>query len=92
MKRIGLMFALLLLWAPTQPKHDSHHPLTADDWKEVMNKVLLLEDSGLMPTLLPTIMRNRDTLALTEEQINSFRALRKKNYTNMVNIMYEIIE
>jgi hypothetical protein len=92
MKRIGLMFALLLLWAPTQAKHDSHHPLTADDWKEVMNKVLLLEDSGLMPTLLPTIMRNRDTLALTEEQINSFRAWRKKNYTNMVNIMNEIIE
>jgi hypothetical protein len=45
-----------------------------------------------MPTLLPTIMRNRDTLALTEEQINSFRAWRKKNYTNMVNIMNEIIE
>jgi hypothetical protein len=92
MKRIGLMFALLLLWAPAQAKHDSHHPLTADDWKEVMNKVLLLEDSGLMPTLLPVIMRNRDTLALTKEQVSAFRAWRKENYTNMVNVMNEIIE
>ena len=92
MKRIGLMFTLLLLCAPVQAKHDSHHPLTADDWKEIMNKVLLLEDSGLMPTLLPVIMRNRDTLALTDEQVSAFRAWRKENYTNMVNIMNEIIE
>ena len=45
-----------------------------------------------MPTLLPVIMRNRDTLALTDEQITAFRAWRKKNYTTMVNIMNEIIE
>ena len=57
-----------------------------------MGKVILLEDSGLMPTLLPVIMRNRDSLALTEEQLNAFRAWRKNNYTNMVNIMNEIIE
>jgi hypothetical protein len=66
--------------------------LTADDWKEVMDKVVLLEDSGLMPTLLPVIMRNQDTLELTDEQINAFRAWRKKNYTHMVNVMNEIIE
>ena len=92
MKQIGLLLALLLLWAPVLAKHNSDHPLTADDWKEVMEKVVLLEDSGLMPTLLPVIMRNRDTLGLTEEQIHAFRTWRKKNYTNMVNIMNEIIE
>ena len=37
-------------------------------------------------------MRNRDTLELTDEQVNAFRAWRKKNYTNMVNVMNEIIE
>jgi hypothetical protein len=42
--------------------------------------------------MLPLIMRNRDTLELTDEQVNAFRAWRKKNYTNMVNIMNEIIE
>ena len=57
-----------------------------------MDKVVLLEGTGLMPTLLPVIMRNRDTIDLTDEQVNSFRAWRKKNYTHMVNIMNEIIE
>lgn len=92
MKIIGILTALFILCAPVQAKHRSDHPLSADDWKEVMDKVVLLEDSGLMPTLLPVIMRNRDTLALTDEQITAFRAWRKKNYTTMVNIMNEIIE
>mgnify|MGYP001828485156 CR=1 FL=1 len=73
-------------------KHNSEHPLSAEDWKAVMGKVVLLEDSGLMPTLLPVIMRNGDALALTEEQLIKFRAWRKNNYTNMVNIMNDIIE
>jgi hypothetical protein len=92
MKIIGILTALFIFSAPLQAKHRSDHPLSANDWKEVMDKVILLEDSGLMPTLLPVIMRNRDTLALTDEQISAFRVWRKKNYTNMVNIMNEIIE
>ena len=92
MKYIGVFSALFLMCASVQASHDSDHPLSADEWKEVMGKVVLLEDSGLVPTLLPTIMRNRDTLELTDEQVSAFRAWRKKNYTNMVNVMNEIIE
>ncbi len=92
MKIIAVFSAIFLLCTSVQAKHDSDHPLTADDWKEVMGKVILLEDSGLMPTLLPVIMRNRDALALTDEQVTAFRVWRKKNYTNMVNIMNEIID
>jgi hypothetical protein len=73
-------------------KHGSDHPLSPEDWDEVKGKVELLEASGLMPTLLPVIMRNRDALQLTDEQVNAFRAWRKQNYTNMVNIMNKIIE
>jgi len=91
-KYIGIISAILLICTPVQAKHNSDHPLSAEDWKEVMEKVVLLEDSGLMPTLLPVIMRNQDTLQLTTEQLNTFRAWRKKNYTNMVNIMNKIIE
>jgi hypothetical protein len=87
MKYIGIVVAFFFLLAPVQAKHNSDHPLSADDWKEVMGKVVLLEDSGLVPTLLPTIMRNRDTLELTDEQVSAFRAWRKENYTNMVNVM-----
>ena len=92
MKQIGTFFACLFFCTAIAAKHNSEHPLSDEDWQEVMNKVVLLEDSGLMPTLLPTIMRNRDILQLTDEQVNSFRAWRKSNYTNMVNVMNEIIE
>ena len=92
MKYTGFLVALLLLGTSAQAKHNSDHPLTDEDWKEVMSKVDLLEPSGLMPMLMPTIMLNRDALQLTEEQVNAFRAWRQKNYTHMVNVMNEIIE
>ena len=88
---IGIFIGFFFLVSASQAKHNSDHPLSADDWKEVMNKVDLLEPSGLMPMLMPTIMLNRDTLQLTDEQVNAFRAWRKKNYTHMVNIMNEVI-
>ena len=89
---IAVFFTFLFICTTALAKHNSDHPLSADDWKEVMDKVVLLESSGLMPTLLPVIMRNQDTLELTDDQINAFRAWRKKNYTQMVNVMNEIIE
>ena len=92
MKYLGIFIVSIIFWSTSQAKHNSDHPLTADDWKEVMDKVVLLESSGLMPTLLPVIMRNQDTLELSDEQINAFRAWRKKNYTHMVNVMNEIID
>ena len=92
MRFIPVLIAFFFISTTALAKHDSDHPLTADDWKEVMDKVVLLEDSGLMPTLLPIIMRNQDTLELTAEQISAFRAWRKQNYTHMVNVMNEIIE
>lgn len=88
---VGIFIAFFLA-LPVQAKHNSEHPLSAEDWEEVMGKVILLERSGFLPTLLPIIMINKDALQLTDEQINAFRAWRKKNYTNMVNIMDEIIE
>ena len=92
MKHSAILFVLILISSAVLAKHGSDHPLTPDDWKEVMEKVLLLENTGLLPTLLPVIMKNQDTLQLTDEQISAFRAWRKENYTNMVNIMNEIIE
>jgi hypothetical protein len=92
MKYAGVFVALFLLGTSAQARHNSDHPLSAEDWKEVMNKVDLLEPSGLMPMLMPTIMLNRDALQLTDEQVNVFRTWRKNNYTRMVNVMNEIIE
>ena len=92
MRYIAVFFTFVFICTTALAKHNSDHPLSADDWTEVMDKVVLLESSGLMPTLLPVIMRNQDTLELTNDQINAFRAWRKKNYTHMVNVMNEIIE
>lgn len=92
MKHVGYVVAFLLLFTSVQAKHSSEHPLTAEDWEEVMGKVMLLEDSGLMPLLLPVIMGNKDALQLTNEQVVVFRSWRKNNYTNMVNVMNKIIE
>ena len=72
MKYIGVFSALFHICTFVLASHDSDHPLSADEWKEVMGKVVLLEDSGLVPTLLPTIMRNRDMLELTDEQWEKF--------------------
>ena len=92
MKYSVIFAALFFLSTAVLSRHSADHPLSADDWENIMGKVVLLEDSGLMPTLLPVIMRNQDTLQLTDEQIKGFRTWRKNNYTNMVNIMNEIIE
>ena len=89
---IGIFIGFFFLVSASQAKHNSDHSLSAEDWKEVMSKVDLLEPSGLMPMLMPTIMLNRDALQLTDEQVNAFRAWRQNNYTHMVNIMNEVIE
>jgi len=89
---VTLFSLFFLITTNALSKHNSDHPLSPEDWNEVKAKVELLESSGLMPTLLPVIMSNRDALQLTDEQVSAFRAWRKQHYTNMVNIMNEIIE
>jgi len=91
-KYIGIFTVFFFICTPALAKHNSDHPLSPEDWNEVKDKVELLETAGLMPTLLPVILSNRDALQLTDKQVSAFRAWRKKNYTNMVNIMNEIIE
>jgi hypothetical protein len=91
-KYIGIFTVFFFICTPALAKHNSDHPLSPEDWDEVKEKVELLEPAGLMPTLLPVILSNRDALQLTDNQVSAFRAWRKKNYTNMVNLMNEIIE
>jgi len=91
-KYIGIFTVFFFICTPALAKHNSDHPLSPEDWKEVKEKVELLEGAGLMPTLLPIILINRDALQLTDKQVNDFHAWRKNNYTNMVNVMNAIIE
>ena len=76
------------LWA----LHESGHDLTDTEWLIIKDRVELLDQLNYMPTLLPTILRNRDVLQLTSQQIHSFRTWRKQNYGNMVEVMNTILE
>lgn len=89
---LGFFIAFTFFVTVFQEAHGSAQSLSAVDWKNVMEKVDLLEPSGLMPMLMPIIMLNRDALQLTDEQVNLFRAWRKSNYRHMVNIMNVVIK
>jgi hypothetical protein len=72
--------------------HESGHDLSDEEWLIVKGRIELLDSLNYMPTVLPTIMRNRDVLQLTDQQIKFFRDWRKQHYGNMVKTMNEIIE
>ena len=91
LKDPGLFIALMFAAFAANAKHDSDHPLSPEDWEMIREKVVLLEGSGLMPTLLPVIMGNRDTLALADEQISAFTAWRKENCMKVINLMNETL-
>ncbi len=76
---------------PLGAMHESDHNLSDDEWSIVMGRLELLDGVNYMPTLLPTIMRHRDVLELTKQQISSFRNWRKQHYGNMVEVMNTII-
>lgn len=84
---IGLLSA-----GPLWAMHESGHDLSDREWLVIKNRVELLDELNFMPTLLPTILRNRDVLGLTDQQIRSFRDWRKHNYVNMVDVMNTIIK
>ena len=72
--KISVLFTFLfLITKPAWAMHESGHDLTDEEWLTVKGKVELLDNLYYLPTLLPTIMRHRDALELTEEQIAAFR-------------------
>lgn len=43
---IGILIGFFFLVTAVQAKHNSEHPLSAEEWREVMEKVVLLEPSS----------------------------------------------
>lgn len=89
---ITLLLGYPLFIAPANAKHNSDHPLSDEEWEEVMGKISLLNEAVFIPSLLPVIMRHRDALQLTEEQLGRLYNWRKDHYVEMVNIMNAVIE
>lgn len=91
-KTLAVILILSCLFVePLGAMHESEHDLTDDEWLIVKGRLDLLDGVNYMPTLLPTIMRHRDVLDLTKQQISSFRNWRKQHYGNMVEVMNTII-
>lgn len=93
--KTGFVAALLLLslprlaWASdlSQPT-----PLSDRQWERIHSQVSLLDSVAYFPSLLPVIMKHRDEIGLTEQQVAAFRHWRRDNYQQMVDLMNEIIQ
>jgi hypothetical protein len=68
------------------------NPLSDSQWETVREQVGLLDQVAYLPSLLPVIMKHRDTLELTDEQVAAFREWRQLHYQDMVDLMNEIIQ
>ena len=66
-------------------------PLSDLQWDSVQSQVNLLDKVAYFPSLLPVIMKHRDSIGLSYRQTRSFRLWRKENYQKMVDLMNEII-
>ena len=92
MSKFTLIILSFLYLVPASANQALKQPITAEAWKAMVDQVHLIEGStALLPSLLPFIMENRELLQLTPKQTKSFRQWRKNNYTNMVDMMNEII-
>lgn len=91
--KISILLTLIcLITKPGWAMHESGHDLSDEEWLTIKGNIELLDNLNYLPTLLPTIMRHRDALELTDEQVAAFRNWRKQNYGNMVTVMNTIIE
>jgi hypothetical protein len=67
-------------------------PLTAEQWDALRERVGLLDKIAHLPSLLPVVMKNRDALELTPEQVAAFQHWRRTDYQRMVDLMNDIIQ
>ena len=67
-------------------------PLNAQQWNTLREQVNLLDKVAYLPSLLPVIMSNRDSLELSDAQVSAFREWRRVHYQEMVDLMNEIIQ
>jgi hypothetical protein len=98
MSRIILMLALC--WTCSSALANSPPPLdlgsdsdfSKQEWGRIEERMRLLNKISHLPSLLPLIMKKRDSLELTDAQIHALHDWRRKNYQKMVDTMNTIIQ
>ena len=92
MSALALLLFCLVINAPSFAEQGPTNSDSADKWKVLFTQAHLLEGStALLPSLLPFVLKNADALQLTDDQMRSFRRWRKDNYSDMVDLMNEVI-
>lgn len=92
---VGAVIALLAsLAAPTGALAKGlgdPSPLSDAQWAVLQERIALLDKIAYIPSLLPVVMRHRDSLDLSDEQVEAFREWRRTSYPEMVELMNAII-
>jgi len=87
---------LVCLWVADAPADmeslGAKNELSPHTWDALRERMSLLNSISYLPSLLPTIMKNRHGLELSEEQVVAFRDWRRNNYQKMVDTMNVIVE
>ena len=65
--------------------------IDAIDWGLAFKRMKMLSPMGFHPFLMPLIMKNRDFIELTPEQLRVFKRWRDKNRVPMLHTMDKII-
>lgn len=77
--------------AASASEFDDPSPLTDAQWELLRERIGLLDKIAYIPSLLPVVMRHRDSLDLSDEQLEAFRDWRRTSYPEMVELMNAII-
>lgn len=92
MRAVVMLLASLAASTVTSAKEpDDPSPLRNEQWELLQERVALLDKIAYIPSLLPVVMRHRDSLDLTDEQVEAFRGWRRTSYPEMVDLMNTII-
>lgn len=92
MRAVVMLLASLAASTVTSAKDpDDPSPLRKVQWELLQERVALLDKIAYIPSLLPVVMRHRDSLDLTDEQVEAFRGWRRTSYPEMVDLMNTII-
>ena len=88
-KRLAIaVSAWLIAWITLTTAADS---VNQPEIKQYQQQIERLDKVNFHPNLLPLILKNKDYLELTPEQVTAFRAWREKNAEPMFAAMNEII-
>ena len=88
-----IVFILSYLFlSPLYAANENGYDLAEEDWLAVKDKINRLDELTYLPSFLPIIMKNHNTLQLTKKQISLLHAWHQKYYLEMILIRNEIIK